>query len=454
MPLTLLAAGSNGKGQLGTGDCDDRHRFVKVLSWDDDRVQVVSFAAGANHTLLVVKTSEGASTIWAVGDNSRGQCDGTPSKEPWTTFRQLDPGALLASATGSSTQITVQPKLVAASWDTSFVALGPTEPQASGSDVVVSFGGSDFGERGCFRPPPDRASTVAIDGALGGLNTSFRVAGIKAGPRHAVASLRFQSPTASSPASALVGWGATRHGQLGPDAKVQTRSEPVFLTTPDHAFGLSRVRHSPVILPGVPAAADCIAVGKDHTALLSTADQTLHLLGSNKRGQLCGGKDDAVLGVQDLVGPGVDASARITRAACSWNSTFAVVSSSPSKDGADTVWGWGSNSHGQLGSPSQPASVPGDYHPAPVQSRLPPSRVLDLATGSEHVLALLEHASGAREVWAWGWNEHGNLGFGEPDDTSRDVQVPVPRKVDLPEGVEPVAVMAGCATSFILLRTP
>jgi alpha-tubulin suppressor-like RCC1 family protein len=70
-----------------------------------------------------------------------------------------------------------------------------------------------------------------------------------------------------------------------------------------------------------------------------------------------------------------------------------------SEDG--TVWAWGSNNEGQLGTGTM------DPSPAPVRvSGL--TDVVAVSAGQDHSLAL----RGDGTVWAWGGNRHGQLGNG------------------------------------------
>ena len=101
-----------------------------------------------------------------------------------------------------------------------------------------------------------------------------------------------------------------------------------------------------------------------------------------------------------------------------------------SSDG-NSVWAWGDNSAGQLGSPG-PAAQPQPQRVA----GLP--RVSAIAAGASHSLALAADGS----VWAWGGNGNGALGDGTR--TSRAA----PQRVAGVEGA--VAVAAGDGRSFAL----
>ncbi len=75
------------------------------------------------------------------------------------------------------------------------------------------------------------------------------------------------------------------------------------------------------------------------------------------------------------------------------------------------VWAWGNNNQGQLGDGTQGMSAPGL---SGTENRHEPVRVLDLTdvvsigAGKMHSLALKSDGM----VWAWGWNDFGQLGDG------------------------------------------
>ena len=92
-----------------------------------------------------------------------------------------------------------------------------------------------------------------------------------------------------------------------------------------------------------------------------------------------------------------------------------------------SVWAWGDNPTGQLGfSPS----IASKTHTATQVAGIPVA-ITQLAAGRTHVLAL--DANG--EVWAWGWNNMGQLG--QP--TGAPLIRPTPTKVAGVTGITQVA---------------
>jgi len=96
-----------------------------------------------------------------------------------------------------------------------------------------------------------------------------------------------------------------------------------------------------------------------------------------------------------------------------------------------SLWAWGNNSDGQLGSGAATTTI----SPVPVQVALPGEISIEAASaGAFHSLALATDGS----LWAWGNNEDGQLGSGS---TALGSAAPV--RLALPDGVSIRAVSAG-----------
>jgi alpha-tubulin suppressor-like RCC1 family protein len=104
-----------------------------------------------------------------------------------------------------------------------------------------------------------------------------------------------------------------------------------------------------------------------------------------------------------------------------------------------TLWAWGNNEYGQLGTgDTQPRS-----YPIPVQG-LDDLTLVDIAAGGWHSTALTNEG----EVYGWGRGEHGRLGFGDNDKSSKML----PQKVNLLAGEDIIQVSCGGTHSVALTR--
>ena len=448
--ISLFAAGSNARGQLATGDTEDAHQFFPCIftgyppnTVPNHVVAVEQIACGANHTLALLRSEDGNTELWGSGDGTRGQLGPSyaastekESENARAIFRPLDLPFQIAGV-GSLDGFTV--RLIAAGWETSYVVLSRPEH----SDVLLSMGANDFGNLGLGASPSthttqgvhavDLVSVLPSDVTRSGV--TLKILSLSTGPHHTVVRVSFVFPDGSSRTS-LAGWGTSRHGQLGPILNASGRPSP---STPSP-------HHLPVDSPKDITA---ITLGNQHTVCLRSSGR-LHALGSNRKDQLAG----------------LDSLSGVTQVGCTWNGTYVLLESGQ-------VLATGSNTHSQLGRGSTGThSGHGTLAPVSLPIALGPGQITRLVCGSEHVLCIVKRSlapkhesqeqrpAAHREVWGWGWNEHGNLGIGGTDDAG------VPVKVWPPEHVgatgestsgrhgdgEVLNVWAGCGTSFLLVR--
>ncbi|BGP36381.1 alpha tubulin suppressor [Rhodotorula kratochvilovae] len=454
---SLYAAGSNSHGQLASAHRDDLARFTRIPL--PEQLCPEDIACGANHSLLLAGDPHGQPHLFGAGSNTRGQLLPSPSTDLRLEFTQI---SLKELSDGLHLALPVHEYAVAriaACWETSLILLRPVDPTSIASDVLLSLGANDWGERGSASVAQGRASVVELGALVPDEDreaTVLRIVDLQAGPRHALALVEL-SPvvsTSSSPSPLprriLTGWGASRHGQLGPAPS--SSSPPRATHTPQEVF-----------LPPGYTGSDVVsfAAGRDHSAVLlrraGSAEERVLLLGSGRHGQLGppAGEAPPPKATRNALDPAAllpsAAGARVDAVHCTWSSTFLALSPPapphpPPFPPPPALLAFGLHSHGQLGVPAPPSS--GIAHP-----RLPPgSSVRALAAGSEHVLALLDGADGAEEVWGWGWNEHGNLPLlREARGADKRKDVWAPRRVWEGEG-RVVRVWAGMASSWILVE--
>ena len=412
MVLTLLAAGSNACGQLATGSLDDAHEFTPCVFGDlppgvlpPNTQSILQLSSGSNHSLILLQraapegSDEPRNELWGAGDGSKGQL-GPPWRNrtsPSTlTFQPID-------QVPDGYEITS----VAAAWETSFIVFSRDGKE----DVLMSMGADDFGDLGVggigkqengkerLIHPVDLVSSI---GSVS--RETLKVSELVAGPHHVVARLDYVDSSGCT-VQKLVGWGASRQGQLGTTSR--TVSSPLEIQ-------LERSR------PRITQ----IALGTQHTVLLHL-DGSVTALGSNRRGQLSN----------------VSSMRAVTAVRCTWNGTIVVTASNHTLP----VLSSGKNEAGQLGRPS------GEPGFAPVDLQLSDKPLERIACGSEHTLAVLSRVGGPGEVWGWGWNEHGNLGTGDTSNVLTPTRLWPRAAREIPVDGNPVAVWAGCGTSWILI---
>lgn len=407
--MKLFAFGSNGSGQLAIGHTEDVSKPTECLFFTPpaNNDEVVQIAAGGNHTLLLTKNGH----VFAAGCNVDGRC-GPPLNDP--PLQQLDYNTpeenvlnfrrvLLPDPSGSLIGIF---KHVSATWEGSIlVASTPNSSSISteNTDKVFVLGSTPKGELGLGVPGPGASMQPPRPG------TSIpdfpprdtTITALASGMGHTVAALSNGH---------VYGWGGSRKGQLG-----DTHREQKIIWNP------SRIE-------GVSLKASGAVCGREFSVLLGDRPQgEFVLLGDlgNRWGVL-----DTPPAVESLRSG--SSGAGYIDIGASWHGIY--VHAAPAETKTDSQGGgllaWGRNDRGQM----PPSSLP-----LPVQ----------VAVGSEHVLALLPDGS----VAAFGWGEHGNCGT---DTNSRGNVVGSYNVVLLPDaartaGEKVVGVGAGCATSWLVV---
>jgi len=328
---TVWAWGSNEHGQSGEGTATGVNPLghVPVLSG------VTSVAAGYVYNIALKQDG----TVWTWGSNIYGQLgDGTSGEHSYRSAPGQVPG--LSGVTA--------------------IAAGGWHALALKQDGTVwVWGLNNDGQLGTGNNMAS-SSPVQVPGLYG-------VAAIAGGDHHSLALKQDGTMWA---------WGANNYGQLG-DAT-------------------TLYRYSPVQVAGLSGVAD-LAAGSQYTLALKL-DGTVWAWGSNENSQIGDSETDinsTPAQIQEL--------SNITAIAAGEYHALAL-----SQDG--TVWLWGDQEFHTVSAPHgdmahNPKPLP-EYKPEPVAEL---SAITDISAGSEHSLALKQDGT----VWAWGRNYEGQLGSGE-----------------------------------------
>ena len=204
--------------------------------------------------------------------------------------------------------------------------------------------------------------------------------------------------------STLWAWGRNNEGQLGQNNTIQ--------------------RSSPVQIPGTTW--NNVRGGNRHYFATKT-DNTLWSWGHNAYGQL--GQNNITPRSSPVQIPGTQWSCEYKKGAANYHSGLMIKSDS-------TLWTWGHNPHGELGTNnttqrSSPAQVPGGNWIK--------------ISGSGHSSAAIRTGD---QLWTWGHNNYGQLGQNNATTYVSPVQVPGTTWSDVWNGGHQGGVMVGMQTSL------
>jgi len=357
----IVSWGDNTNGQLGDGGQTGRSVPGPVRALAD-LAPVTDVVAGSGHVLALL--ADGTAVAW--GRNIFGQCGdgGTENRAMPVAVRGLT-GIVGIAAGGGQSLFLLEDGTVWGSGAGFFGVLGAEHVRVHPVPVLIS-----------------------------GLSN---VRQLVSGGGHCLALTEDGS---------VFSWGRDDYGQLGDGAR---RGELPGCTTVEHAGVGFKCRLLPAKVDGLPAVRSLAAGGGHSMALL--ADDRLITWGFNDRGQL----GDGTMSHRDR--PNLhEALTNVATVAGGYHHTLAVRT-----DGS--VWAWGLNDLGQVGDGStthrtRPVRVAGLPAITAVAAKGGGS---DAAPGgSGHSYAVDETGT----VWAWGCNNHGELGNGG----------------DEPSKLEPVAV--------------
>lgn len=227
-------------------------------------------------------------------------------------------------------------------------------------------------------------------------------------------------------AGQVYGWGDDSYGQLGRGSNGQ-----------DVCGTSLKCRKSIGRIEGLPAAVS-IAAGYNH-ALALDKQGNVYTFGRNQAGQL---------GNASTVDSSVPVAVQWPEALQAQKGrivqVIAASSSSYALDDKGQLWGWGSNSYGNLGQGVTSAS-----QTTPLLVPMPVGvRIVEAAAGRDHVLALTDSG----QVYAWGLNASSQVGFNgyqhKGQATAWEGNVLSPRLLPHFNSQKAVAVYANANTSY------
>ncbi|HBV99548.1 MAG TPA: hypothetical protein DEF36_21215 [Desulfotomaculum sp.] len=355
---TVWAWGDNGYGQIGDGTASDRYSPMQVLGAGGAGYldNVTALDAGRYHS-VALKTD---GTVWAWGRNNIGQLGNGTTINSYTPVQVKGP-----SGTGFLTGIVA-------------IASGYQHVAALRSDgAVFAWGSNNSGElgNGTENESSLPVQVLSPDGA--GYLTD--IIAIAAGNQHTLALQR---------SGKVWVWGSNGLGELGIGA-VDFASHPY----PVQVTGLDSYNISAI------SAGEFLSM-----ALSSDEGGKIWTWGDNGVGPSggLGGLGDGTLAyyrsspVQVVDVGGVGPLTGVSAIAAGNYFTVALK-------GDGTVLTWGENEYGELGI----GSYDYDAHPIPVQ--VPTlSGITGIYAGYQHVFA----SNDAGDVWGWGTNSSGQLGNG------------------------------------------
>ena len=314
MPFRIYALGSNSSGQLGVGHSEDAskpHPCIILPSESGDELEeIIKVVGGGSHTLVL--SSRGR--VWASGNNGDGRCSLCSTLQQLENFHHIDMSTLIQDGAGTVTDII-------ATWEASIFVVNKQKVFTSGSGSKGELG------QGPLMTRSKQPQEIVIP--KGFATQDAKLVEVVAGVNHVLL---------MTSDGELLGWGSSRKGQLGEEAKGDK-----IVWTPRKI--------------SIPFRARKVIAGRDFTYIIGQGDEQL-FLGDTKH--FVNGVDLAV---------GVDDSAT----ACGWSNIYHQSGSG--------LHGLGRNDRGQL----PPEKLPG---------------LTGFAAGSEHCVASTDDSKII--AWGWG----------------------------------------------------
>ena len=339
--------------------------------------------AGSFHTCWIKEND--SNSLWCWGDNSRGQLgqgDTTPRLLP-TEVKNIS-NVSRVSAGGAHT--------CAIKADNTLWCWGDNRKGQLGlGDTAISTCGSTSDP--CAKGP--RQVEVVDTNAPGNGTANLEFDLIAAGYEHTCA---------RAAEGSLWCWGSNIRGQLGIGAETNQNTPQKLSLTGTQAVNAGAY-HTCAIkndTPNQPAAATAYCWGSNSFGQLGVGDTKITTCGTGINSGPCAKFPRLVVG--SASGSNFTGAEKISAGAYH----TCIVKTD------DTVWCWGRNTYGQLGSGSTSNSK------IPVKAKI--DGVYQVASGQNHTCA--RKIASPFLLYCWGYNASGQLGTGNRANTSSPMQVP------------------------------
>ncbi|KAL3773023.1 hypothetical protein ACHAW5_000988 [Stephanodiscus triporus] len=302
----VWGTGLNDRGQLGTGDTENRN-IPTLVKFEEGVILEVLSAAG-DHTVAI-----GSSDGTLIGPSDDGTFE--PTKNP-----------SLSPTVGNTSTPTASPTLPSSIELTGSLSISPTLPPLMTDVPTAESEMYYWGSSGSLGDSPS-------DATLAPLKSGIRAADLSAGSKYTI--IVFSDGTAQS--GGLIDSLDNYHGHLGLEEVDVSAGENPFKTIMN-VFDADNdlIIDAPFFVKAFAGAEDTASSGSIHTLLIDK-DGQVWVTGSNNKGQLCLGDTE-----DRLIPQRVPIDGRVENAAVGGEHTLLLL-----EDG--TVYGCGSNEAGQLG---------------------------------------------------------------------------------------------------------
>ena len=427
---TVWAWGANSQGQLGDGTLGDQAAHptpVQVVDGFGGYLSgVKKIATSSGHNLAV----KGDGTVFAWGENNYGQLgNGVGSLDSGTPVQAAGLTGVMDVATGELHSVALKADGTVWTWGwNGYGQLGsgtrdevphPTPAQVGGFSGFVAISAGGYSTLALQSEAIGAAWGDNANGYLGNalsgtssvptaVDTLTGLAAISAGGFHSVA-VRSDGT--------LWTWGNNGYGEMGIGQGLSGGSTP-----------------TQIIMVGRPTV-KAVATGEHHTLAL-TSTGAVYAWGQNENGQTGVGRVDSDGWVRDM--PVSYTPIEVIGITAPVVAVAAGAYHSLALDSGGTVWAWGANNWGQLGTPADPPMLPSRSAPAQIPGRWGVghlSGVVAIAAGGLHSLALKSDGT----VWAWGRNADGELG----NNQSSPSPMPNPAPVQVVDPSDPSGYLTG-----------